>query len=175
MCEALNNVIPPAAQAERVDGNPREARDISLLSAEYQQLQAEHNKYNREKQDIENRKAKMEIAMMRLDLRMKNKFSKNVFAFLWAFSGFCALILAIQGFNPKLDFHIHNDHFWNIEFRINGFCINDTPLTTLIGGTAASAIGLVAIVLRGLFNSGAAEQKSPSDLKSVADSKSDKK
>ncbi|GAD09828.1 hypothetical protein GFGA_1c0921 [Gluconobacter frateurii NBRC 103465] len=153
MSDNLGSIIPPAAEAERRDGNPKEAKDIQLLSGEFQQFEADNQSYRNERAQIENRKAKIEIAMMRLDLRMKNKFSKNVFSYLWFFSGFCGIILFLQGTNPNFDigFIIKNHKYLHV--RMHGFKLSETALTTLIGSTAASAIGLVAIVLRGLFRS----------------------
>jgi len=53
--------------------------------------------------------------------------------YLWLFSAFCASVLLLQGFS------------------IRGFKLDTPIVVTLVGGTAASAFGLVSIVLGGLF------------------------
>lgn len=129
--EAPFNIIPPAAEAERADGNPQEAEDVSLIAAEYKQLQDENDKYNNEKRDLENKKVRIEIAMMRLNLRMKNRFSQNVFKYLWFYSGFCAFVVLLQGFNPDIDVHSFHIHLWNVEFRLKRFNLDNKVLITL--------------------------------------------
>lgn len=92
------------------------------------------------------------IKNLKQNRKIKKNFSKQVINYLWWFSSGCLAILFLEGFSPKLDIHLNHSNLYNFEVRLNGFHIDDTPLTTLIGSTAASAIGLVAIVLRGLFN-----------------------
>ncbi|CEF40197.1 hypothetical protein predicted by Glimmer/Critica [Acetobacter senegalensis] len=84
--------------------------------------------------------------------RIKKNFSKQVINYLWWFSLGCLIILFLEGFSPKISIALHYSESMHFKFRSDKFHIDDTPLTTLIGSTAVSAIGLVAIVLRGLFN-----------------------
>ncbi|MBE7729427.1 hypothetical protein [Komagataeibacter sp. FXV3] len=65
--------------------------------------------------------------------KIKEEFANGILKFLWAFSSFCAIVVVMQAY-PQLGFHL-----------------DKSIILTLVGGTFASAISLVAIVLRGLF------------------------
>ncbi|BAU37862.1 hypothetical protein APT_00780 [Acetobacter pasteurianus NBRC 101655] len=116
------------------------------------------------KEEREKEKLIEEIKCLKQNRKIKKKFSDQVINYLWWFSFGCLVIIFFEGFSPKLDIHLNHSNLYNFEIRLGGFHIDDTPLTTLIGSTAVSAIGLVAIVLRGLFNS--KEEKSDEKPKS---------
>ena len=91
--------------------------------------------------------------------KLKDKYSKYVLKYLAIFS-FCVLfIILCQAINPKFDIWWVSKGHTRFRFRLGGFHLDDPVLVSLVGGTSASAIGLVAIVLQGLF-------KSPKDDKS---------
>ena len=73
------------------------------------------------------------VKNFRQDTELRKNFSGQIIYYLWAFSAFCAAVLMIDGFN-----------LW-------GFRLETPVLVTLVGGTAASAFGLVSVVLGGLF------------------------
>jgi hypothetical protein len=94
----------------------------------------EINFLNEEKQEFDREQAELEKAQLVQQLRLRESFGKAILIYFWVFSAFCAAVILLQG------------------FHIRGFALETTPLTTLIGGTAASAFGLVSVVLTGLFN-----------------------
>lgn len=70
---------------------------------------------------------------MRLAAKMRRKSAQAVYWYLVGYSVYSASVILLQGFS------------WH-EFSLPMMALN-----ILIGSTAVSAIGLVAIVLRGLF------------------------
>lgn len=156
----LKRIIPSSAPKDVEDGNPDEKRDVDILYGYIGSLEEGKKEYDEKRQRYKERKRNLKLARVKLDLRMKNNFSKNVFKYLWFYSSFCAAIIALQGFNPDIDVHSFHMQMWNIEFRLNRFHIDNKVLITLVGATAASAIGLVAIVLKGLFSSSESLKKS---------------
>lgn len=78
-------------------------------------------------------KASIKNSNMRRTAKLREESAKAVYKYLVSYSLFSALVIALQG------------------FHLFGFLLPDTALCILIGSTAVSAIGLVAIVLRGLF------------------------
>jgi len=86
-------------------------------------------------------------------------YGKKSFIYLKGYSIYCGIVVLLQGFSP----HISLGHF----IRINGFKLDDTPLTVLVGSTEVSVIGLVAIMLRGIFDLKEDKKKtdSPTDEK----------
>lgn len=111
------------------------------------------------KEEREKEKLIEEIKNLKQNRKIKKNFSKQVINYLWWFSLSCLVIIFLEGFSPKIYLYINLNYF-HFNFKLNGFHIDDVPLTTLIGSTAVSAIGLVAIVLQGLF-------KVPKDEKDV--------
>jgi hypothetical protein len=67
--------------------------------------------------------------------KLRGEYSKKSFWFLSLWVSFVFLILFLEGFS------------------IYGFDLSDTVLAVLVGSTTVSAIGLVGIVVRGLFPS----------------------
>jgi len=67
--------------------------------------------------------------------RLRWRYAKWVFRYLVVFSLFSALIVILHGFG------------------IGSFALPDLALGALVGSTAVSAIGLVAAVVTGLFQS----------------------
>lgn len=82
---------------------------------------------------------------------LMDALSDKSFSYLKCYSIFCGAVVLLQGFHPCIKFGTENKPFWNIVFRVDGFKIDDAPLTVLVGSTAVSVIGLVAIMLQGLF------------------------
>lgn len=74
-----------------------------------------------------------------INTQLRIKYSSWIFCYLCIFSLLCFTIIFFQGFHYK------------------DFNLDTIAITTLIGGFAASVIGLVQIILRGLFLS---EEKS---------------
>jgi hypothetical protein len=97
------------------------------------EYQSQQNKHNIEKNSIEIEKLAAEAHNARQDIDLRKSFSRQILIYLWAFSSFCAITLLAQGF-----------HWY-------GFNLDTSVLVTLVGGTAASAFGLVSLVLGGLF------------------------
>lgn len=64
---------------------------------------------------------------------LRTRYASYVFKFLVGYSGFCASVVLLNGFHAF------------------GFALADGVVSTLVGSTAVSAIGLVATVVAGLF------------------------
>lgn len=111
---------------------------------------------------------KLEASAHRRNLM--DALSDKSFSYLRCYSIFCGVVVLLQGFHPCIKFGTENKPFWNIVFRVDGFKIDDAPLTVLVGSTAVSVIGLVAIMLQGLFKipkeEKATEKPKPEDKKS---------
>ncbi len=86
-----------------------------------------------EQEQLDRDQLQAKIDDMRALTALKLKFGQQILAYLWAFSAFCALVLLLQGFS------------------VGRFGLPVQVLVTLVGGTAASALGLVSVVLGGLF------------------------
>lgn len=74
-----------------------------------------------------------QIAVIQQNIDLKDQFSHHVRYYLWAFSAFSAAIIVIDG------------------FHLYGFKLDKVIIITLIGSTAVSVIGMVSIVISGLF------------------------
>lgn len=157
LSEDSETASPPGGSSAGDEKNPDKDNGnvADFVTAFARQLEAEAREAaiadSKAKREREKERLLDELKSSRQDRKIKRKFSDDVLSYLWWFSFCCLAIIFLQGFSPKVDLHYHSDHFWNIELRSSGFHIGNTPLTTLIGSTAASAIGLVAIVLTGLF------------------------
>ena len=111
--------------------SPREAELAGLELAKLDQGKVEHDT---ERNRLEIDKLKAEVSDLRQDTRLRGRFSNQILVYLYAFSFFCGACILLQGFHPY------------------GFKLDTPVLVTLVGGTAASAFGLVSVVLSGLFN-----------------------
>lgn len=122
--------------------------------------------YRKTKEKYDGDRWAAHIEDLRQTRDLKEKFARYVLKYLAIFSFTCLAILILEGINPKFDFSIRCGGQNLLRARMGQFHLDDGPLTTLIGSTAVSAIGLVAIVLRGLFRSPADENKIEDDKKS---------
>jgi hypothetical protein len=96
-----------------------------------------------EEQALRLQQLRAEVTEARQTVLLKDTFSKQILYYLWIFSGFCGAVLLLQGFS------------------IFGFKLDTPVLVTLVGGTAASALSLVSVVLGGLFKSSPKEKSKP--------------
>lgn len=96
--------------------------------------------YIQEEQGLKLQQLRLEITEAKQTVLLKDAFSGQILRYLWIFSGFCGGVLLLQGFS------------------VGSFNLNTSVLVTLVGGTAASAFGLVSVVLGGLFRSHAREK-----------------
>lgn len=155
-------IRPSADELSSAEGPTSSTQEAPNLS-ESERREMEEN--GREQRD-QDRRAERE-----LDDKLRNSenirilmkaYGEKAFTYLKWYSVYCGSVVILQGFSPKISI----GHF----FRLNGFSIDDTPLTVLVGSTAVSVIGLIAIMLRGLY--GLKEEKPKPD---DAPKKSDKK
>ena len=159
-----------------MDIAPDESFDLSLLdfidsenessgkknTHEFRQAKNEESQFGedgQEQEDLERQIRQAHVDGLTQERELKKEFSDYVLNYLKIFSVFCVVVIFLQGSNPKFNFHIRIFHYQIIHFRMNGFKIGEVPFTTLIGSTAVSAIGLVAIVLNGLFKVKKDEEK----------------
>jgi hypothetical protein len=75
---------------------------------------------------------------LRVNRRMRYDYARAVFCYLICYSAFAGVVLILSG------------------WKIGGFDLPSIALTAVVGSTAASAIGLVGIVVTGLFRPQAA-------------------
>lgn len=66
---------------------------------------------------------------------LRDKYARRVFIFMCIWSGFVFAILITKGLSAR------------------HFTLSDTVLTTLVGGTTVSVVGLVGFMMQGLFHS----------------------
>lgn len=97
------------------------------------------DKDQKEKLDYEHQRALTEqvkeaTRVSKANREMREANAKSVFRYLVWYSVFVGALLVLNG--------------WGVK---TGFVLPDVVLTALVGSTAASAIGLMAIVVNGLF------------------------
>ena len=90
-------------------------------------------KYEEEKDELDTQKLEEEISSLAATRELREFYAKRIFRFLCGWSLFVALILIFSGFSS-----------W-------GFKLSDTVLSVLTGSTTVSVLGLVVIILKGLF------------------------
>lgn len=130
------SIIAEVADDEAAALVSREKNSASELYAlEETSLEKSKNEFEKQKSQIEVEHLKVQLENARQDLDLRKKFGRQILRYLWAFSLFCGACLILQGFGWR-NFHL-----------------DDPILVTLVGGTAASAFGLVSVVLAGLFRS----------------------
>ena len=74
---------------------------------------------------------------------MRERYALYVFAYVCLYSFFCGFVVLFQGFGGIPYFQGREKYLF--------FHIDDKALCILIGSTATAIIGLIAIVLKGLF------------------------
>lgn len=84
---------------------------------------------------LENAKLELDHKDQEENREMRKRYSDLVFKYLVGYSVFVGVVVVLAG------------------FEVLGFQLDTSVLDFLVGSTAASSIGLVAIVVRGLFNS----------------------
>lgn len=140
-------------EARAFSGNFDEDEDAQ----EYKRWRHDYHDYNKRVWDAH-------IDHLEQIRKLKDKYSRYVLKYLAIFS-FCVLfIILCQAINPKFDLWCGKKGYTLFRFRLGGFHLDNSVLVSLVGGTSASAIGLVAIVLQGLF-------KAPKEEKSEEKSK----
>ena len=77
----------------------------------------------------------------RQDTDLRKIYARRVYFFMVAYTFFMAVIVLLNGLPASV-------RLLDIPISLD---INDVPLATLIGGAFASAVGLVAFVVKGLF------------------------
>lgn len=111
--------------------------EVAALPAETDESQAvyqlEITRLSLEKLTLENQGLSEGVQDRKADRALREKYADRAFRFLVAFSVFCGAILLAQG-SPSCPFKL-----------------SDNVLITLVGATAASVIGLVGWVAKGLF------------------------
>lgn len=122
--------IPDYDEAPFMWGNPPDEKQEEMGSEE--KLSLDHAA---KKEEIAKSKMLREQEEAdRLSARgMRECYAGRAYWYLAAYSLACLLLLVFDGF-----------HFW-------GFSLSDSILLALVGSTAVSIIGLVGIVLTGLF------------------------
>ena len=105
-----------------------------LIGLEVTKLDQGKVEHETERNRVEIDKLRAEVQDLRQDTQLRGSFSRQILYYLYAFSLFCAACILLQG------------------FHVAGFSVENPVLITLVGGTAASAFGLVSVVLNGLFN-----------------------
>lgn len=124
--------------------------EANFIRLEVQSLDRGKIEYDLTKDQIEIERLKTKLNASIQAIALRGTASVQILRYLWAFSAFCAAALTLDG------------------FKVWGFTLDRLVLTALVGGTAASAFGLVSVVLAGLF-------RSPQPKKSAALKKAVKK
>jgi hypothetical protein len=134
-------------------GPSRKAKTVSpdAISAGVGRVDRKQGKDDRDRQEeaaVSQARSRAEIASisesnrdLRVNRRMRRDYAKAVFIYLITYSAFAAAVLLLSG------------------WKICGFELPQAALTVVVGSTAVSAIGLVGIVVTGLFRSEAKRPK----------------
>jgi hypothetical protein len=129
--EAVGEATEAGAQTPLVLTPQTEA--AAIFAAEIAALDQGKRDFAQEESNLKLEQLEVDVTNAKQAVILKEKFSGQILLYLWVFSGFCGVVLLLQGFSV-------------CRFNL------DTPvLVTLVGGTAASAFGLVSVVLGGLF------------------------
>lgn len=75
------------------------------------------------------------------DTALRELYARRVYRFMLAYTFFMAAIVLFSSLPESAN-------AWGLPLKLD---IEDVPLATLIGGAFASAVGLVAFVIKGLF------------------------
>jgi hypothetical protein len=112
-----------------------------------------------ERQRLETELLRSRADRYKQDTRLRETYARRVFLFMVSYTLFMALVVLLAGLPSTarlLDFPIALD-------------IAEIPLATLIGGAFASAVGLVAFVIKGLFPLDRQTEKEPEPLRVLLD------
>lgn len=131
--EALSRFRDLANVKKAVKPDTNKERDAAKDAA----LRSSSAENERAKQELINDRIREELKDQISNREMRFKYSKWVFAYLVSYSIFVGLLLWLSGFE-----------------EVTKFSLEPEVLKYLVGSTAVSAIGLVAAVVTGLFNSG---------------------
>jgi len=127
---------PDASKSSPIQAAEFAGLEITALQQGKTEFQQEQLKHSMNLWRIEIDRLNADIVNIHQDIGLRSKFSGQILCDLWIFSGFCGVVILMNGF-PGIGFHLET-----------------AVLTTLVGGTAASAFGLVSVVLGGLFKNG---------------------
>jgi len=125
----------PNVPATAIDRAPVEPGNVTLTRDDHDRVLAKL-----EQLEFRNQEQSLEIERLRggaeaARAQLIRPYAWAVLWFLSVYGAVVAIILFLQG------------------FRFLGFHFNDTVMGVVVGSTAVSAIGLVRIVVRGLFPS----------------------
>jgi hypothetical protein len=119
--------------AAAIDKAPDTAATITLTVAEYQQVISQYGRLQGDYEAVTVELVQLRGSSEAARARLIQPYAWAVLAFLSVYGAIVAILLFLQGFHPA------------------GFKINDTVMGVVVGSSAASAIGLVHTVVRGLF------------------------
>lgn len=111
---------------EPSEGKPKSIKKLSSIVKDVEKKDEIDKRAEKTLQD-------QAIADSELARQLREKYSERVFWYLVAYSSAAIVILVFQGFG-----------IWS-------FKLDTAVMALLVGSTAVSAIGLVAVVVRGLF------------------------
>lgn len=127
----IKEIIADSASEEHKEAtSPQTEKTSRMVAAESQMISGDQDEYLQEQ--IEDLKHYREL---------RNKYARCVFVFMCVWAGIMFLILIMKG-------------WWG-----QCFTLSDTILTTLVGGTTVSVIGLVGFMMQGLFHSNGSHRK----------------
>lgn len=136
-----------------MDTNQPPSRKVPLesISSGVGPVSQKRSKDSKDKQEVatlSHARTRAEIARisesnfdLRVNRRMRRDYGRAVFIYLVAYSIFAAVVIVLSG------------------WKIGGFELPQVVLAAIVGSTAVSAIGLVGIVVTGLFKTAAEKVK----------------
>lgn len=141
----INEIIASSLKKEDINKTDTSKKDIETLKALDKDWE---NKASQEQKSFERRlqreRHSADLADRKSSREMRERYALYVFKYLCSYSIFCALVVILQGFGG-FPFFRHGEKF-------PLFNIDNSALCMLIGSTATAIIGLIAIVLKGLFS-----------------------
>lgn len=140
----INNIMASSLKEEATNETDTSKKEIENLRALYKDWE---NKTSQEQKSFERllqrERHLADLADRKSSRKMREDYSLYVFKYVCLYSIFCAFIVMFQGFGGVPHFrHGEKYLFFNID---------NSALCILIGSTTTAIIGLIAIVLKGLF------------------------
>ncbi|WP_294591786.1 hypothetical protein [uncultured Rikenella sp.] len=124
----IKEIIADSASEEQKEAtSPETRRDTSMIEDESRELSSDRDEYLQQL-----------IEDLKHYRKLRNRYAGCVFVFMCFWAVIMFSMLFIKGFLGQC------------------FTLSDTILTTLVGGTTVSVIGLVGFMMQGLFHSNGA-------------------
>lgn len=120
----------------------QQVRDPELLNARLREVQTKNDHLLDEQAQLRNRIRDLEAQKRTAEAldELIKPYAEKAYIFMCSYSGVVAIFVALDGFETLFS-----------GFGLPTFSLADGVLTTLVGSTAVTVVGLVGMVLTGIF------------------------